>query len=304
MYVVLDILCLDSQWIEFQCKFVDLGDLFCCFVIEYVFMVEVKGLKLVFVLISVMVESDLIFLWWIVQNLVLNVIKYIDRGGVLVGVCKCGGWVWLEIMDIGIGIVVVDCFCIFDEFQCIGCEGGVLGMGLGFFIVCCVCVKLGYFIVMDSELGCGMVFCVSLFLIGVYVEIGCIVLLQVGLLLCGWVVLVVENDIVMCCVYQLILCDWLGMVVCVIVGIFEVLVQMGDDFFDVVIVDYNLDNGDIGFEVICVLCKVVGEVVFVIIVLVWCDLEISCVSLELGVLVLEKLLCFEDLQVMLYYILV
>ncbi|MTH65906.1 ATP-binding response regulator [Paracoccus shanxieyensis] len=304
MHAVLDISRLDSQRIEFQRKPVDLGDLFRRLAIEYAPMAEAKGLKLAFAPTSAMVESDPTFLRRIAQNLVSNAIKYTDRGGVLVGVRKRGGRAWLEIMDTGIGIAAADRSRIFDEFQRIGREGGAPGMGLGLSIVRRACAKLGHPIAMDSEPGRGTVFRVSLPLIGAHAEIGRIALPQAGPSLRGRVALVVENDTAMRRAYQLILRDRLGMVARVTAGIPEALAQMGDDPPDVVIADYNLDNGDTGLEAIRALRKAAGEVVPAIIVSARRDPEISRASLELGVPVLEKPLRFEDLQAMLHHILV
>ena len=250
MHAVLDISRLDSQRIEFQRKPVVLNDLFRRLAVEYAPMAEAKGLKLAFAPTSAVVESDPTFLRRIAQNLVSNAIKYTDRGGVLVGVRKRGGRAWLEIMDTGIGIAATDRSRIFDEFQRIGREGGAPGMGLGLSIVRRACAKLGHPIAMDSEPGRGAVFRISLPLVQPETEARGVLPAWSDPSLRGRVALVVENDHAMRRAYELILRDRLGMVARVTGGTAEALAQMGDDPPDVIIADYNLDNGDTGLQAI------------------------------------------------------
>lgn len=299
MHAVLDISRLDSQRIEFQRKPVDLGELFRRLAVEYAPMAEAKGLRLSFAPTSALVESDPTFLRRIAQNLVSNAIKYTDRGGVLVGVRKRGGRAWLEIIDTGIGIAATDRARIFDEFQRIGREGGAPGMGLGLSIVRRACAKLGHPIAMDSEPGRGTVFRVSLPLVNPERASDALPVLSSGARLRGRVALVVENDDAMRRAYQLILGDRLGMVPRVTGGIAEALAQMGDDAPDVLIADYNLDNGDTGLQAIRDLRARAGQPVPAIIVSARRDPELGRASLEMGVPVLEKPVRPEELQAML-----
>lgn len=300
MHAVLDISRLDSQRIEFQRKPVDLAALFRRLAIEYAPMAEAKGLRLSFAPTSAVVESDPTFLRRVAQNLVSNAIKYTDRGGVLVGVRKRGGRAWLEIIDTGIGIAATDRARVFDEFQRVGREGGAPGMGLGLSIVRRACAKLGHPIAMDSEPGRGTVFRISLPLVNPERAIEGALALPAGPSLRGRVALVVENDDAMRRAYELILKDRLGMVPRVTGGIAEALAQMGDDPPDVVIADYNLDNGDTGLQAIRDLRLRVGQPVPAIIVSARRDPEIGRASFEMGVPVLEKPVRPEELQAMLH----
>lgn len=300
MHAVLDISRLDSQRIEFQRKPVDLGGLFRRLAIEYAPMAEAKELRLSVAPTSVVVESDPTFLRRIAQNLISNAIKYTDKGGVLVGVRKRGGRAWLEIMDTGIGIAATDRARIFDEFQRVGREGGAPGMGLGLSIVRRACAKLGHPIAMDSEPGRGTVFRISLPLITPEAEVKGSAAALCGLSLRGRVALVIENDDAMRRAYQLILTDRLGMAARVTGGIAEALAQMGDDPPDVVIADYNLDNGDNGLQAIRELRAAAGQAVPAIIVSARRDPELGRASLEMGVPVLEKPIHPEDLQATLH----
>lgn len=300
MHAVLDISRLDSQRIEFQRKPVDLGDMFRRLAVEYAPMAEAKGLRLSFAPTTAIVESDPTFLRRIAQNLASNAIKYTDRGGVLVGVRKRGGRAWLEIMDTGIGIAATDRARIFDEFQRIGREGGAPGMGLGLSIVRRACAKLGHPIAMDSEPGRGTVFRISLPLVNPSAEAKSVTATAIGPSLRGRVALVVENDHSMRRAYELILTDRLGMVARVTGGIPEALAQMGDDPPDVIIADYNLDNGDTGLQAIRELRAAAGQMVPAIIVSARSDAGLNRASLDMGVPMLEKPIRPEDLQAILH----
>ncbi|WP_313351860.1 hybrid sensor histidine kinase/response regulator [Paracoccus sp. (in: a-proteobacteria)] len=303
MHAVLDISRLDSQRIEFQRKHVDLGDMFRRLAVEYAPMAEAKGLRLEFVPTSAVVESDPTFLRRIAQNLVSNAIKYTDRGGVLIGVRKRGERAWLEIYDTGIGIAAPDRARIFDEFQRIGREGGAPGMGLGLSIVRRACAKLGHPIAMDSEPGRGTVFRVSLPLVVPGDNPPCPEWAGHCPHLRGRVVLVVENDDAMRRALQLVLQDGLGMVARVSGGIAEALAQMGDEPPDVVIADYNLDNGDTGLQAIAALREAAGQPVPAIVVSARRAPEPGGACQAMGVPVLEKPIHPEDLQAMLQHML-
>lgn len=300
MHAVLDISRLDSQRIEFQKKPVDLGDMLRRLAIEYAPMAEAKGLRLSFVPTSAVVESDPTFLRRVAQNLVSNAIKYTDCGGVLIGVRKRGERAWMEIYDTGIGIAAPDRSRIFDEFQRIGRDGGgVPGMGLGLSIVRRACAKLGHPIAMDSEPGRGTVFRVSLPLVAPGVETPRAEGAGACPSLRGRVALVVENDDAMRRALELVLKDRLGMVPRVSGGIAEALAQMGDEPPDVVIADYNLDNGDTGLQAIAALRHAAGLVVPAILVTAQRAPDLTRASHAIDVPVLEKPVRPEDLQAML-----
>ncbi|MEF9601698.1 hybrid sensor histidine kinase/response regulator, partial [Paracoccus sp. PXZ] len=199
----------------------------------------------------------------------------------------------------GIGIAAADRARIFDEFQRIGREGGAPGMGLGLSIVRRACAKLGHPIAMDSEPGRGTVFRVSLPLVAPGAETARSEGAGQGSHLRGRVALVVENDDAMRRALQLVLQDRLGMVARVSGGIAEALAQMGDEPPDVVIADYNLDNGDTGLQAIAALREAAGQVVPAIVVSARRAPELGGACQRMGVPVLEKPVHPEDLQAML-----
>ncbi len=303
MHAVLDISRLDSQRIEFHRKPVRLGDLFRRLAVEYAPVAQAKGLRLDFVPTSAVVDSDPVFLRRIAQNLVSNAIKYTESGRVLVGIRHNGSNVWLEVHDSGIGIPPTDRSRIFDEFQRVGREGVAPGMGLGLSIVRRACVKLGHPIEVDSEQGRGTVFRIGLPIVAPD-ENGLLEIVEkTPAALRGRVVLVVENDPNMRRAYELILRDQLGMVPRLAGGTAEALATMGEEPPDLILADYNLDNGDTGLSAITALREEVNQTVPAVMITAQRAPEITRACTEIGVPLLEKPIRREELQQLLHRIL-
>jgi signal transduction histidine kinase/CheY-like chemotaxis protein len=83
------------------------------------------------------IDSDAVLLERILANLIANAVRYTERGGVLVGVRRRGGRLWIDVVDSGVGITAVERERIFDEFyRAEAARGrGRQGMGLGLAIV-------------------------------------------------------------------------------------------------------------------------------------------------------------------------
>lgn len=288
MHAVLDISRLDSQRIEFHRKPVDLDKLFRRLAVEYAPMAEAGGLRLSFVPTSAVVDSDPTFLRRIAQNLISNAIKYTETGGVVVGVRRRRGRVWLEVHDSGPGIGKADRSRIFDEFQRAVPDGGPQGMGLGLSIVRRACTKLGHPIEVDSTPGRGTVFRVGLNAVDPdAVEGAGDAASPRGLR--SRVVLIVENDAAMRRGYELMLGGSLGMVVRATGGTAEALAAMGqDDPPDVIVADYNLDNGDTGIAAIRALRAAAGQPVPAVMVTAQRDARIARDCADEGVPLVEK----------------
>lgn len=288
MHAVLDISRLDSARIEFHRQPMHLGQLFNRLAIEYAPLAEAKGLRLSFVHTDAVVESDPVFLRRIAQNLVSNAIKYTYQGGVVVGARQRGGMCWLSVYDTGVGIPAVDRNRIFDEFQRLGSDARSPGMGLGLSIVRRACTKLGHPISLTSEAMRGTLFRVGLPL----VEADCPrrpdppekALLSLR----GRVALVVENDDAMRRGYEVILRDRLGMVARITGGTAEALAEMGEEPPDVVLADYNLENGDTGLIAIRALREAVAQQIPAVMVTAHRDPQIARACAAMGVQLMEK----------------
>ncbi|WEF24367.1 hybrid sensor histidine kinase/response regulator [Paracoccus sp. S3-43] len=288
MHAVLDISRLDSQRIEFHRQPVPLGDLFRKLAIEYAPPAEAKGLRLSFVPTDAVVESDPVFLRRIAQNLVSNAIKYTNRGGVVVGARKRGPLAWLCVYDTGMGIPAVDRNRIFDEFQRLGNDARTPGMGLGLSIVRRACAKLDHPIRLDSEAMRGTVFRVGLPLVQRQDRSGPNRPARATLPLRGRVALVVENDQGMRRGYEMILRDRLGMVARIAGGTAEALATMGDDPPDVILADYNLENGDTGVQAIAALRRSAGQAIPAVMITAHRDPQIARNCAAMRVHLMEK----------------
>ncbi|WP_294924830.1 hybrid sensor histidine kinase/response regulator [uncultured Paracoccus sp.] len=296
MHAVLDISRLDSNRIEFDRKPVELGRLFQRLADEYAPMAEAKGLALAFVPTSAVVDSDPTFLRRIAQNLVSNAIKYTPAGRVLVGVRRAGATAWLEVHDTGIGIPAGDRSRIFDEFQRVQGQGDVPGMGLGLSIVRRACAKLGHPISLDSRPGRGTVFRVGLPRILRGEGRPAPQPAPSAIALRGCRVLVVENDASMRRAYQMILQDGFGMVPRIVRGSAEALQALDDAAPDLILADYNLDDGDTGLAAIRSLRQRADRPLPAIVVTARRDAEIARACAEICVPLIEKPIRADELQ--------
>ena len=110
------------------------------------------------------------------------------------------------------------------------------------------------------------------------------------------VALIVENDSAMRRGYELMLGGRFGMVVRATGGTAEALAAMGqDDPPDVILADYNLDNGDTGIAAIQALRAAAGQRVPAVMVTAQRDPRIARDCAALGVPLMEKPVCPEEL---------
>ena len=125
-------------------------------------MARQKGLELHKVPCSLSVESDPAFLRRIIQNLIVNAIRYTDAGKVLVGARRNGRSLRIEVWDTGVGIAPEDQELIFNEFQRLPkTKANCDGVGLGLAIVERACALLGHPIGMTSIEGKGTGFSIT-----------------------------------------------------------------------------------------------------------------------------------------------
>jgi len=103
------------------------------------------------------VRSDRLLLTRILQNLVVNGLRYTDRGGVLLGARRRGDEVFIEVWDTGRGIPESQLDVVFEEFRQL--ERDVRrqgpGLGLGLSIVDRLAKLLGHPIEIASRVGHG-----------------------------------------------------------------------------------------------------------------------------------------------------
>jgi two-component system, sensor histidine kinase len=127
---------------------------------EFAAQAALKGLTLRLRPCGLTVESDALYLRRILQNLIGNAIRYTMRGGVVVGVRRSRRSARIEVWDTGPGIPEAEFETIFLEFHRLDSRAGE-GLGLGLAIVERACALLGHPIGVDSRLGRGTVFRIS-----------------------------------------------------------------------------------------------------------------------------------------------
>lgn len=221
-----------------------------------------KGLRFTVVPSSVTVQSDATYLRRILQNLMSNALRYTDQGRVLVGVRLRGDGVAVEIWDTGPGIPEEQQEKVFDEFHRVNAAASPSdGLGLGLAIVDRACRLLGHSLNMRSSPELGTVFCVGLPL----ATTSATTPLQevddptAAAPLAHKIVLVVENDAELRGAICLTLENW-GADVLACGGSQEALdlLQEIDIAPDMVLADYQLDNGATGTELISQLRALYG----------------------------------------------
>jgi signal transduction histidine kinase len=111
-------------------------------------------------------ETDRVKVLEVVRNLVENAVKFTQRGSIRIeaSMGPDPGWVTIAVVDTGSGIAPEDLETIFTEFRQVGehATRGTGGVGLGLAIVKRLVDVLGGRIVVDSCLGYGSTFRVSL----------------------------------------------------------------------------------------------------------------------------------------------
>ncbi len=119
------------------------------------------------------VRSDPNLLSEIIQNLVANAIRYTDKGTVTMTCSQADGRCNLEVEDTGIGISEDQLEAIFQEFHQVKAPGGSKeGFGLGLAIVRRLADLLDHTIGVQSEVGRGSTFTISVPLAGAEVVAG------------------------------------------------------------------------------------------------------------------------------------
>lgn len=125
---------------------------------------KAKGLALRLVCSGRIGRSDPVLVQRIIGNLVANAIRYTEEGGVLLGVRRRQGTMWVEVWDTGIGIPSEKTTEIFEEFKQLGNDerNGAKGSGLGLAIVAKTAALLNLQVRVRSRPGKGSVFAVEL----------------------------------------------------------------------------------------------------------------------------------------------
>ena len=163
---LLDLSRLDSGNVPVRMGAVDVNDLLGSVRSALQSTAEAKGLRLRIRPTSAWAHSDALLLQRMLLNLVINAIRYTERGSVLVA-CRAqanGKGLCIEVRDSGIGIASEHHEDIFKEFYQLSNRAGDrnFGLGLGLNIVQRSAALLGHRILLRSQVGCGTRFSILL----------------------------------------------------------------------------------------------------------------------------------------------
>jgi signal transduction histidine kinase len=261
LQALLDISRLDSSGAEFNITSFNLGTPLQGLAEDLAALATEKGIDLRIVPSTRWVTSDQRYLMRCVQNLVVNAIQYTEHGRVLVGCRRCGNRLRIEVWDTGIGIKKEDQARIFNEFTRAGGAGKGTGMGLGLSIVERACRHLDHPIRLLSQPGRGSVFSIEVPL-AVPDQASACEIPMMELMLDGnldLIVMVVENDADELHAMTQILESW-GASVLAAGSTAEAaaLMQEIGTAPDILLADYQLDDGDNGIETIRTLRSLSG----------------------------------------------
>ncbi len=211
-----------------------------------------RGLELRVILCSLWVESDPAYLRRILQNLVVNALRYTKQGKVLVGATRRGDRLRFLVCDTGPGIPPDRRAEIFDEFVRLDNSPGTpQGMGLGLAIVERACALLDHPLTLDSEVGRGTRFGVSVPIASPAAEGEDKARVLNPPLLDDLIVMVIENDDALLAGMVALLEDWgtSPLETRDLAGARALIDDIGTAP-DVIIADYLLDDGQTGLAAI------------------------------------------------------
>lgn len=252
---LLDMSKLDAGTVALDKVPVSLGDVLRRLRDEFAPHAALKGLRLRVVDSSAMVYSNPGFLTRILQNLMANAIRYTDHGTVLVGARRVGGGLRLEVRDTGCGIPEEHQEIVFQEFKRLDtAQSTTSGLGLGLAIVERACQRLGHPLGLRSQVGVG-----TTFFLGVDRAPDAStppseqrrVHAPTRLADCALIVLLIENDAEVRRAISLLLGKW---------NVSVLDVSSGDEALnlleeiqikpDAMLVDYQLDDGENGLDLL------------------------------------------------------
>ncbi len=210
-----------------------------------------KHIRVRYVSSGVWVRSDKRLLSRMIQNLLANAIRYTDHGKVLLGVRRrphnrCE----IMVLDTGRGIAKDNQLRIFNEFQRIDQQHDSLGLGLGLTIVERTSLLLGVEIKLDSELGRGTSFGLTLPRQAPsalsHTQANSLPTTDTKQFLLNKLVLVLENDTQIAAALGVILQDWGARVM---FANNMASAKRLNETPELIIADYHLNDGDNGISV-------------------------------------------------------
>lgn len=211
------------------------------------------------------IETDSQLLARILRNLLTNAIRYTQKGKITLRARERSNRLDIQVWDTGIGIAKHDLNTIFHEFKRI--EGvrdrAERGLGLGLAIVEKLSRVLDHPIKVHSRLGRGSMFSVSVPTVKPHVlseTVSKDTHTAFADRLEGATIWLIDNDTAICRAMETLLMGW-GCKIVWAVSLEELKnkVDIGSDGVDLLIVDYHLDNDELGTDAAAQIVKSRGK---------------------------------------------
>eukprot|EP01037_Dinobryon_pediforme_P014832 gene14832-14968_t len=275
---------------------------------EFESLAAARGLTLNIRSSKLFVQSDALMLRRILQNLLNNALHYTQKGGVLLGYRRRGPNVRIEVVDTGPGIASDLREEIFEEFQ----RGVVAphehrGFGLGLSIVRRLALALEHPIALESRLGFGSTFAVSVPVqasSGIRPSIATEIPKHAHYGLDGARVILIENEPAVAQAMIALLDRW-GCKVTAVASIAEAQAALDQlaEKPDLIIADLRLNNGERGPDVVRSIRGRVGLAVPALIVTADHSPAASAEAEQLGLEILRKPVKPAELRSLMAYLL-
>lgn len=251
---LLDIAKLDQAAIRPDLDVYRLDELLAPLASEFEPVATQAGLRLRARIPACTVRTDARLLSRILRNFLSNACRYTEHGGVLLGVRKRGAQLRIEVWDSGRGIPADQLQAVFREFHQldVGRSMERKGVGLGLAIVERIARMLGYPIEVRSRPGRGSCFSIQLPLVADQAPLPSLLpaaQAQVGNPLPGKRLLVLDNEPSILHSMAELLGGW-GCEVLTALDQAQALEVLGERAPDLLLVDYHLDLGVTGSEVV------------------------------------------------------
>jgi signal transduction histidine kinase len=162
---LLDISKIDAGIIKTNITAINLGDVFYQLKEELQPEADKKCLKLKVLSSDIWIKSDAVLLMNILRNLLVNSLRYTNKGYILLGCLYHNNKVCIQVRDSGIGISSKEKEFIFDEFYQINNSNRdrEQGLGLGLSIVKRLSLLLGHKIILNTDRKNGSCFGIELY---------------------------------------------------------------------------------------------------------------------------------------------
>lgn len=247
---LLDISRLDAGGLEPRRSRFALDELFEQLAGEFRVLAEARGLELRWRRSGRFVETDPQLLRRILQNFLSNAVRYTRRGGILLAARRRGDAVLAGVWDTGPGIPVSARVEVFEEFRRLDPDDAAPGLGLGLAISDRMSRLLGHRLVLESREGRGTLFGVVLPVAPAGATDPVDTTFQAGADPAPSRVLLVDNEPTMLASLEALMNDW-GLDT-VARGSHDEALAAARDLgpFDLLVLDYHLDRGRTGMDVL------------------------------------------------------